>query len=258
MPSPYPTAYRIIDYGGEVGTTTKGGYCVEYWAVVGLARNEWEAARSLGLPKVGDDHYNPELAAFVGTVQSVTCVQEMAPTSWIAKVIYTQGGTFNFTSRIGSEGRNSTEDYVIPIIRSAVTPQGDPFYFVPKPDKTIKRATSYAVYTHRTGESPTYINRVTAKELFKVFNIDDLFWQLLGVKHYTNANGETRVETTFSYRAPIQPDNELYQSAVPIPALPANADYIVDINAPLPSKIRVDDPAVLYGVGNWGLLRWFQ
>lgn len=250
-----PVVYRVTDYGGEVSRTVKGGYAVEFYAVIGLSRHEFGRAYTLGLPKVGQLNVLSELS-FVGSVQSVTCVLEKNPTSWIAKVVYTQSGIFNFTTTIGSEGASIWEDFKLPVISSRGDQQTR-VYFEVLPKTMIKRSGLVINITKRTGEDPAQINRITAINNGRIFLIDNVQYQLMSVQHYTNQNNETRVETRFVTRAALRgfPHGYWAFDSLEIPPLGPNADYAVDVTT---GTIVASDPVAVYGEGRLQDLLWLQ
>ena len=248
-----PEVWRIINYGGHRTDSTGGGSAVEHYAVVGIGPNEWAAAQSLGLPKKGNAHQHPEFVGLVGVVQEVSQIHELAPLLWIARVIYSVGGTFNFGTRINSSTQTFREKTQIPIISTISGGSLDPVFVERAPRLFIERFGLRKVDTRRTGISPDIIGLRAAENIGKIYQFQGIRYQLENVWSATDASNVTRVQTTFIHRAPFVefPLGRFAAQDIPIPALPQNAEYDWDVPGGI---VGVTDPETTYG--NGGFLPW--
>ena len=218
-----PAVFRVINYGGERSDSMRGGMAVEHFAVVGLGADEFEAAYNLGLPKKGTLHVNANLS-FVGTVQSVKQVAELSPTLWIARVVYSQNGTFNFSSLIGSSLETGDEEIEMPVM----IPAGSAGWVTyPRP---FIRGTFTKVVTSRLDIPMQPAANLIALNKNKVYLFGGVEYQLQGARMVEDIGNNRRIDTYFSHRHLIRgfPAGYWYGGAnrsVAIPTLQPNAIY---------------------------------
>jgi len=229
-----PAVFRVTDYGGEITRSSDGGSAIEYYAVLGLGPEEIDAAHDHGLPKVGGPHLNASLS-FVGTVQSVQRVQEMPPSSWIARVRYSVGGTFYFGTRINSQGELVEYPLEVPVLKALNSPvdPSDTVFAERMPKTVIPRHGLVKVETRKTGVHVDVIARIAAQNVGRIYIFNEIEYQFIGVKYMTDVNNVTRAETRFLHRRGIRafPVAWWAEQSVPIPALPPNGDYDVNVGS---------------------------
>lgn len=244
-----PAVFRVTDYGGEVTQSTLGGSAVEYYCVQGLGPEEFSAAHALGLPNRGDTHVVPELS-FVGPVISVTRVREFPPSSWLARVVYSSSGSFNFSNRLGASLSILRETVTIPILSSVGSGAG---WIMRAPYMTIPRYGFNKTISVKTGLSQDDIGTAFAQNVNKIYILDGINYQLADIRIMTDAGNNSRVDTYFTHRAPIRdfPIGFFAQQDAVIPELTDNSDYDVDV---LDGVVYVRDPVLIRGNGD--VLPW--
>jgi len=260
------TIYRITNFGGHLTQAVSGSGGSEYYATEGPGPYEWETARSLGLPGIGDFHPDPR-AGFLGTVQAVQRVLEFPPNLVIWRVIYGTGGTFNFNTRIGSRTYGIVEQVRVPSMRNLGPPVGPPNWIETEPfTYTTRHGFMRVISVRYTGNVETVLDRF-ARNINKVyapeggrFVLRDLAWatnaanrylqyQLADINVVTDSGNQTRIDTYFKHRSPLPafpPGTGPNIGSVMVPALPANGEYVPST---ADGTIRVLNPAEVYGIG---------
>ena len=246
-------AFRATNLGGGPKFSAAGGSCVEYWIIKEIPPNDIDAAQvNLGLPKVGDNHYDPVLSGRVGTVQSVERVAEYGPLQWVAMVRWSQGGTFNFSTNIGSRLSNlSPERTEIPV-QQQVAGTGryvslEPgFFWRYRFRRTESRQVSAATY------SLGLIQNLIATNIGRVYTFNSLQYQLAGCTAVVDQGNNVRVDTDFDTTARVAAiGTNIYspEQDVPLPLLEPLWDY-----APGNGAVGVSNPVDRFGLG--AVLPW--
>lgn len=248
-----PAVFRVINYGGERSDSMRGGTAVEHFAVVGLGADEFEAAYGIGLPKKGALHVNANLS-FVGSVQSVKQVAELGPALWIARVTYSQNGTFYFATRLSARTRFEIETMDLPILTEISGNTNEQQFVVREPRITVQRHAFFVSFTNITGMSARSIRNFLASNVKKTVFLDNytdpfigsIRYQLVGANLVEDAGQNKRIDTFFIHRTglPEYPVQTFSNQSVTIPKLPPNAEYDVDV---LAGEITVTDPLEVYG-----------
>lgn len=259
MASITPEVFRVTNYGGYLSFAASGGEGVEYYAVVGIGPDEFDKATTLGLPKEGNPHVNPDLTR-LGTVQRVSRVKECPPLLWIARVDYSQGGTFNFSTRLGSRlDMMEPEELSVPMF-SRIGPNA-----YGSADRlgwnVIERFRYRRVESRQTTVPLGTVQRILSENIGKCYAFDDIAYRLAGAGAAYDAGNNGRIDTVFETNGTVSGIPLTGPGSVPgvdiaVPQLRPLFKYAVTWggdNGLVPS-VSTLDPEQIYGIG--GELPW--